>query len=231
MSRTGIVLQARMSSSRLPGKVLKPLCGRPMLAWIIDRLRLCRHADTVILATSERSDDDPVAALAIQAGIAVFRGSLDDVLDRFLRCAQTHDLDTIVRATGDNPFVDPEEIDRLITFFHQGRLDYAQAFPAFGSGLPIGIGTEIMSRRALARSHAEGLKPHHREHVNEYIQENPDLFPQATAPTPDHKHAPTLSVTVDTAAQFERAEDLLRRFLAENPAGQISTPWLIAHAK
>lgn len=228
--RVGIILQARMSSSRLPGKVLRPLCGRPMLAWIVERLRLCRKAETVILATSDRPDDNAVAALAEQCGVPAFRGSLDDVLDRFLKCSQTHGLDAIVRATGDNPFVDPQEIDAMIGFFQENRLDYASCFPALGSQLPIGLGAEIISASALEISARDGLAAHHREHVNEYIQENPHLFPQATPPTPPDKSAPTASFTVDTPEQFAQAERLLGQFLAAHPGEMVSTPWLIRHA-
>lgn len=230
MNATGIVLQARMSSSRLPGKVLKPLCGRPMLAWVVDRLRRCRHAETVILATSTGTDDDPVAALAQEMGIALFRGSLDDVLDRYVACARAYDLGAVVRATGDNPFVDPEEIDHLIDFFRAGTLDYASTFPAFGSGLPVGLGAEIMSRAALERSWHEGQAPHHREHVNEYIQEHPELFAQATPPTAADKTAPHLSFTVDTAEQFAQAETLMAQFLAQGAGPWVTTPWLISAA-
>lgn len=231
MSRIGIVLQARMSSSRLPGKVLKPLCGRPMLARIIERLQSCRRPSIVVLATSDRVEDDPVAALGAALGVAVFRGPLNDVLERYRACAQAHDLDAVVRATGDNPFVDCEEVDRLVDYFLAEKLEYANAFTSFGSGLPVGIGTEIMSRAALECSAREGLAPHHREHVNEYIQENPVLFPQAVLPAPDHKYAPDLSFTVDTPEQFAEAEALLSAFLADNSLGRISTPWLIARAK
>jgi spore coat polysaccharide biosynthesis protein SpsF len=229
--RIGIILQARASSSRLPGKVLKPLCGRPMLGWIMDRLSQCRNARPLILATSDQSDDDAVAALAEQMGVAVFRGSLDDVLDRFHGCAQRHGLDAIVRATGDNPFVDAEEIDRLVEFFLAGKLAYASAFPSYGSGLPVGIGAEIFSREALETSWHDGVEPHHREHVNEYIQEHPELFPQATLTALPENTAPDLSFTVDTPEQFTDAETLLAEFLAQKPAGAITTPWLIARAR
>lgn len=229
MTRIGIVLQARASSSRLPGKVLRPILGRPMLAWIVDRLRLCREAATLVLATSDRDDDDAVAKLGAELDLPVFRGDLDDVLDRYVACARHFALDAVVRATGDNPFVDWEEADRLIRLFRAGGWDYASAFPSFGSGLPIGIGVEIMSVAALDRSWHEGTQPHHREHVNEYIQENPTLFAQTVLTAPPDKTAPDLSFTVDTAEQFAAAEALMAAHVAEGgTAGRATTPWLIA---
>ncbi len=230
MSVTGIVLQARMGSTRLPGKVLMPLAGKPMLERIVDRLRACRLAGRVILATGDDTANDPVAKLGAALGVAVFRGSESDVLDRYRTCAMTFGLDWIVRATGDNPFVDAEECDRLITFAQERKLDYASAFPSFGSGLPIGTGVEIMTAAALERSWREGQEPHHREHVNEYIQENPALFPQETLLAPADKAAPDLSLTVDTPEDFSRAEALWAEWLAQGGRGEPGTAWLIGRA-
>lgn len=221
----GIVVQARMGSTRLPGKVLKPLAGKPMLERILDRLGRCRLADRVVVATSDKPQDDPVAAFAKSLGVPAFRGSEADVLDRYYGCACAFGLAHIVRATGDNPFVDPEEADRLIAFSRNGDLDYADAFA--GNGLPIGIGVEIMTLAALERSWREGSAPHHREHVNEYIQENPSLFRQATLLVPPEKRAPALRLTVDTFDDFSRAEALL----APDPETEPDTPTLIRRCR
>lgn len=210
---TGIIIQARMGSTRLPGKVLKPLAGKPMLARILGRFQHCRRADRVVLATSDRIQDDPVAALAGDLGMPVFRGSESDVLDRYRQCARAFGFTAIVRATGDNPFVDVEEADRLIAFHHASGLDYA----ANVGGLPIGVGVEIMTMAALERSWREGLAPHHREHVNEYILENPALFRQEAPTIPPEKLAPTLRLTVDTPEDFAFAEALLVAGPEEEP--------------
>lgn len=226
--RVGIILQARTGSTRLPGKVLRPLAGVPMLVRIVRRLKAVSNADLLIVATSDRPADDDVAALARECGAEVFQGSEDDVLERYAVCAETFGLDLIVRATADNPFVDAEEAERLIAFRNARDLAYACAFPSFGCGLPIGIGVEVMSAAALAVSHREGHEPHHREHVNEYIQENPILFPQGVPETPPEKYAPDLRLTVDTPEDFRRAEQLLELFAAEGGTGAPETPWLIA---
>lgn len=207
METVGIIVQARAGSTRLPGKVLMPLAGKPLLERVFDRLRRCVHAERLILATGDTPENDPVADLAKRLDVDVFRGSEDDVLDRYFRCARHFGLTHIVRATGDNPFVDPEEVDRLIFMCRAAGLDYVHAFSE--GGLPVGIGAEIMTMDALERSWRHGAAPRHREHVNEYILENPGLFRWATLDAPPEKRAPSLRLTVDTPEDFALAERLL----------------------
>src|SRR3989338_6813932 len=135
-AKIGIILQARVGSTRLPGKMLRPLAGKPMIECVIDRLLFSQKADTFILAVSKSLQDDPLAQLARRRGMTCFRGNEEDVLDRFRECALAQDLDLIVRATGDNPFVDPFECDRLIDLYLASEVDYACAFPEYGSGHP-----------------------------------------------------------------------------------------------
>ena len=229
--RIGIILQARMGSTRLPGKVLKPLAGKPMIQWIIERLKICKRTDVIVLATSDLDADTPLADFAAFLGIAVFRGSESDVLDRYYRCAMQFGLDYVVRATGDNPFVDAVECDRLVDFYFSHKLDYASSLPEFGSGFPVGIGAEIMSLRALERAWREGHEVHHREHVNEYIHERPHLFRQGTLKAPQEKCAPEQSFTVDTIEQFDTAEALLNEYLSAHIGGQITTEWLVRFSR
>jgi len=229
MPRLGIVLQARLGSSRLPGKVLRPLAGTPMLDRVLVRLRQIRGAGVVVVATTAEERDDPVAEHASAAGIEIFRGSEHDVLDRYYRCALAFDLDPIVRATADNPFVDPEEGDRLVDYFTAGDFDYAAASSDLGNGLPIGTGLEVMSRAALEQSWRYGTAPHHREHVNEYILENRHLFRCGAPPVPPSKLAPHVRLTVDTEAEFFAAEALIAAHDQETGGREeISTAWLIA---
>lgn len=205
--KVGIVVQARMGSSRLPGKVLKPLDGRPMLARILERLRSVDAGVPVIVATTEAARDQAVANQAASWGAPVFRGSESDVLDRYHRCAEAHGLAHVVRATGDNPFVDPEEARRLIAFHLAGGFEYSENVT---SGLPVGVGVEVFSAAALRRCWAEGRENHHREHVNEFILEHPGSFRTGTLAPPPDKVAPGLRLTVDTPDEFQRAEDILR---------------------
>lgn len=219
-----------MGSSRLPGKSLKTLAGKPMIQWVIERLQTIRATSgEVILATGRTERDTPLAEFAESLGVRVFRGSDADVLDRYYRCARAHDLEVIIRATGDNPFVDSEEADRLIDFFFENKLEYATLRTGQAPGYPLGLGVEVMTFDALERSWHEGTAPHHREHVNEFLLEHPESFPQGLMEPPAAKEAAWLSLTVDTEQQFEEAERRYHHFLTAHPGGTISTAWLIQH--
>ncbi len=198
---TGIVLQARTGSTRLPGKVLREICGKPMLVHILDRLKTARSAGLLAVATTVRERDDAVEAVALAEGVACFRGDENDVLDRYYRAARLYRLEHVVRATADNPFVDPEEIDRLVALHLAERADYTHAF----GELPVGVGAEVFSFAALSRSWEEGTLPNHREHVNEYIQENPGRFRIVRLSVPPEKRSPALRLTVDTPEDFARS--------------------------
>ncbi len=230
-SKIGIILQARMGSSRLPGKVLKPLAGKPMIQWIIEHLQSCQKTDILILATSTLGQDQPLADLAGKMGINVFRGSESDVLERYYQCALEYHLDHIIRATGDNPFVDSEECDRLVDFYLNRQIDYATISTASADGYPIGVGVEIFSFKALKKSWEEGHAPHQREHVNEYILENPTLFKQARMPAPPEKCAPELSLTVDTPEQFASADTIYSDYLKQYSFQLVPVKWIITYLK
>ncbi len=211
-SKCGAVVQARMGSIRLPGKVLKLLAGKLMIMCVIERLETIKGVDKVILATSDLVQDDPLAKLAEENSINLFRGSEEDVLSRYLLCAEKNGLKMIVRATGDNPFVDPLEGGRLISFFRENDLEYATSFPDYGSGLPIGVGLEIFTIDALKKSDAEGTLPHHREHVNEYIQEHPERFKTDHLKCLPENRGDSLTLTVDTREDYEKASAIYDKY-------------------
>lgn len=170
------ILQARMSSTRLPGKVLKPILGRPMLARQLERLSRCRSLDRLVVATSDRSDDDPIADVCDAEDIAVFRGSLNDVLDRFYKCAQQQDDKpmVVVRLTADCPLADPTLIDNVVATFQESNFDYVSNCdpPTYPDGLDV----EVFSLRALATAWREAVLPSHREHVTPFIRKQPERF-------------------------------------------------------
>jgi spore coat polysaccharide biosynthesis protein SpsF len=197
---TGIVLQARMGSTRLPGKVTKNILGRPMIGHILDRLKRVNNADRIIVATTVRKRDDVIEAFVLAEGVFCYRGDEKDVLDRYYRTALQFKLANVVRTTADNPLVDAEEITRLIRLHQESSADYTHAF----GQLPIGVGTECFTLNALARSWKEGTKENHREHVNEYILENPNLFHIEQLTVPEGKQASTLRLTVDTQDDFDK---------------------------
>jgi spore coat polysaccharide biosynthesis protein SpsF len=196
--KIGAVIQARMGSSRLPGKVLRPIAGLPLLAHVTGRLALLKTAIHIVVATSTESQDDAIVTHCRQSSIACFRGSESDVLARYAGCAAKYDFDHIIRLTADNPFTDIEELDRLMDLHVRDGNDYTHSF----GELPIGVGAEVFSRTALIRSEREGHAQNHREHVNEYIQENPRSFRIGVLMVPLHKRFPGLSLTVDTEADY-----------------------------
>lgn len=221
-----------MGSERLPGKVLKSLVFVPMIERIVTRLQRCKTTQNIILATTDLQRDDILVEFANRLNIKIFRGSEKDVLDRYYQCAIKFGLQTIIRATGDNPFVDPEEIDNLVIFVQKNDLQYACSFPSQGCPLPIGIGAEVFKVSALEKSWRETTQAYQREHVNEYIHENPSLFCQKDFNVPLSKQAPELSFTVDTREQFSDAEAVIKS--AQGAVGEdafISTEWLISYAE
>lgn len=207
MTSVGLVIQARMGSTRLPGKVLLPVGDRPLLGHVIGRLSQLPQQWPLVVATSTDTRDDAVVAWCRKSGVATFRGSEHDVLDRYLQCVRTSGFEHVVRLTADNPFTDIPELERLVRLHLEGGFDYTHSFGM----MPIGVGAEVISRAALERSHFEGLQPHHREHVNEYIQEHPELFSIGVLDVPSDKRASELRLTVDTEQDWRRADALVRQ--------------------
>jgi spore coat polysaccharide biosynthesis protein SpsF len=201
-----------MSSTRLPGKVLKPIASRPLLSHVVGRLEMLQHPHKAVVATSDLAADDTIAAWCRQEDLACFRGSEQDVLARYDGAAQAFDLDPVIRLTADNPFTDMEELDRLIILHVDNGNDFSHSFAV----LPVGVGAEIFSFEALRRSAREGHAPHHREHVDEYMIENPQLFRTGALSVPAAKNRPDVRLTVDTEEDYHRA-----CFIAEHAAG----PW------
>ncbi len=173
-----IVIQARMGSTRLPGKVLAEVSGRPLLEIQLDRVKQCRLADEVVIATTGNPSDDPVAAFARSMGIPCYRGSERDVLDRYYRAALMAGADVVVRLTGDCPLIDPELIDSMLERFEAsgGRLEFLGNTVPLPGTYPDGMDVEVMSFNALARSWLTASKPSEREHVTFHIWKNPELF-------------------------------------------------------
>lgn len=221
--KIGAVIQARMGSSRLPGKVLRQIAGLPLLAHVTGRLALLKTAMHIVVATSTESQDDAIVTHCRQSSVACFRGSERDVLARYVACAAENDFDHVVRLTADNPFTDIEELDRLAELHVRAGNDYTHSL----GELPIGVGAELFSRAALVRSEREGHGENHREHVNEYVQENPQSFRIGVLTVPPHKRRPDLSLTVDTEADYA-----LACRVADRAVGRwITTAEAIAYAR
>lgn len=175
MTRIVGIIQARMGSTRLPGKALADLAGAPFFARVVERMRACETLDALVLATTTDPSDDPLVALATSLGLPVYRGAVDDVLDRFTQAARMVDAHLIVRITADDPFKDPQVTDHAVRLWlNQPDLDYVSNTlrPTYPEGLDI----EVFTREALERAWREAQLPSEREHVTPYIWKHPDRF-------------------------------------------------------
>lgn len=214
MSGMVAVLQARASSSRLPGKVLRPILGQPMLTRQIERIVRAKNIDEVIVATSTDLSDDPVVEVCRKAGVTCFRGSLDDVLDRVFLAARSRDARDVVRLTGDCPLADPGVIDCVIEAYRKSGADYASNTlqPTFPDGLDV----EVVSFVALERAWANARLPSEREHVTPYLYIHPELF--RLHPVQWSADLSSLRWTVDTAADFEFVTAVYENLYPTKPA-------------
>ncbi len=170
------IIQARMTSSRLPGKVLMPLANKPVLAHIVERLSYCKMIEKIVVATTNEVSDDLVAEYCENNNIDCYRGSLDDVLDRYYQTAKIHHADPIVRITGDCPVIDPVVVDAVITGYLSGEYD----FYGLGGEFPDGLDCAVFSFSAIERAWKEAKLQSEREHVGPYIENNPHLFRNGT---------------------------------------------------
>ncbi|HYE47691.1 MAG TPA: glycosyltransferase family protein [Caulobacter sp.] len=169
------ILQARMSSTRLPGKVLMPLAGAPMMVRQIERVARSRRIDRLVVATSANPGDDPIEKTARREGIEVHRGPLDDVLARFLGALAAHPAEAVVRLTADCPFADPQVIDETIEVFLESGADYASNTPPTRT-FPKGLDVEVMTAAALRQAGELAASDEEREHVTWGIYNRPDRF-------------------------------------------------------
>lgn len=200
------VLQARMSSSRLPGKVLKPILGVPMLKLQIERIRRSQLIDCLVVATSTDVTDDSIEELCKEIECICFRGNLEDVLDRYYRASLAHFPKHVVRLTGDCPLVDSSLIDRLISFHIEGGFDYSSNClePTF----PDGLDAEIMTFDTLCQAWRQAASSVEREHVTLYINSRPAEFKLGSYK--QNENMSHLRWTVDEDRDFELVERIYR---------------------
>ncbi len=195
------VIQARMGSTRLPGKILEPIRGRPLVLWTVDAVRDVAGLDEVVVATTDRPEDDAVAELLRAADVRVHRGSALDVLGRVVDAVAPLAPDVVLRQTGDNPFPDPDIMGRQLRLVADGTFDYVGI-----TGLPLGIGAEAVRASALEAAGREAVAPADREHVLPFVYARPDRFAIGSlADPPAWRH---LRYTVDTAADLAFARQL-----------------------
>lgn len=205
------IVQARMTSSRLPGKVLKEIMGTPILAYLIERLTFSKLIDKIILATTTNKEDDDIASFAVREKIPCYRGSENDVLDRYYQAAAKFDISHIVRITGDCPLVDPYLCDKMIGECLNAKAGYVYMGPSFAEGLDC----EVLSFSALEKAWKDSVLKSEREHVTLYIYNHPELFNHIVLhnETDDSKYRITIDEPEDYAVVKLIIEKLYRKGL------------------
>jgi spore coat polysaccharide biosynthesis protein SpsF len=203
-------IEARMSSSRLPGKVLLNANNKPMLHHLVNRLRLVPSVDEIVLATTTNSADDVLQAFAIKEGLHFFRGSEDNVMQRVIAAAESQNADIIVELTGDNPLIDPDIIEQVIQVYLNNDCDYASNVEV--RSYPIGMDVQVFSLAALKKSYEMTQDPLDLEHVTRHIRLSPNLFRQIHVPAPTSCHWPDLSLTLDEKADYELLKNIIEHF-------------------
>jgi spore coat polysaccharide biosynthesis protein SpsF len=209
-------IEARMESSRLPGKTLAPILGRPMLEMLIERLRRARRVDQVVVATTDRPADQAIEDLARRLDVGCFRGSSDDVLDRVLKAAQAHGADLIVEMTGDCPLLDPTVVDEAIAIFLAGSFDYVSN--VVERTYPRGLDTQVYPVKVLAQVDKLTQEPADRENVSLYIYEHPQRFRLGHLYASSKVRRPDLRLTVDTQPDLDLVRQIYEALYARNSA-------------
>ncbi len=212
--RVVAIVQARMGSSRLPGKVLKEILGRPLLGLLIERLRRCIRLNELVIATSTYELDDVIFGYCKRNEVAVYRGSEDDVLSRYAEAAKAFDADVVVRICADSPLIDPGLIDDLISDYLCGPISCDYISNTLNQTYPLGMNAEVFSAEALTDANINARMPYEREHVTPYIYGNPDRY------TIREKHAELdyskIRLTVDVPEDFDLVKLVFERIYPNN---------------
>lgn len=205
-----------MSSTRLPGKVMAPILGEPMLGRQVERLRRCKRIDALTVATSDGDDDAPIAAYCERLGLPVYRGSLHDVLDRYRNAALAFGpSDAIVRLTADCPLADWDVIDQVIDTHMAGGYDHTNNTSPERT-YPHGLDAEAVRPEVLEIAWREARDPYEREHVTPFVYRRPERFRLGSLINPDP--APELRWTVDTPEDLAFVREVYERLYPSNPA-------------
>jgi len=200
MVKKGIIIQARIDSTRLRGKVLLRLpfgSNTSVIETIIRRCKKTTIIDSIILATTRETNDDILEKIAISENIKIFRGSENNVLERFYCAAKKENLDTIIRITADNPCIDPILVDNILRAHIEGNWDYTTT-----EGYPVGLGIEVFNFDALEEAYKNATKYYEKEHVTPYIYKNPQKFKINIVKAPKDLYAPDIRITLDTEEDY-----------------------------
>ncbi len=210
-----VFVQARMGSTRLPGKVLKPVLDRPLLDYLVERLCQAREIDKIVILTTTQRADDVIARYCQKKSVPCFRGAEDDVLDRYYQAALHYHSDGIVRITADCPLIDPDILDQVVKVFKENlpKIDYVSN--SLERTFPRGLDVEVFSFSALEQAFLHAKRPEEREHVTLYLYRHPTLFYLKNV-----AHHPSLAHcrwTVDTPEDFALVRLILEHLYPKHP--------------
>jgi spore coat polysaccharide biosynthesis protein SpsF len=200
------IIQARMTSQRLPGKVLRLMAGKPMLQWVYDRLSLSANLSKVMIATSNANSDAPICEYCSRHNIPYYRGPLEDVALRFLECASREAVDAFVRISGDSPLIDPSLVDQAIDLQVLTSCDLATNVKI--RSYPKGQSVEVIRTKALQKAYQKMRDAQNLEHVTGYFYTHPELFKIKNFSNADSMS--NIQLSVDTLEDFQSAEFILK---------------------
>ena len=209
-----IIVQARMTSTRLPGKVMKVVCGKPLLEHLIDRLKRVKYADRIVIATTVNDTDNQIVNLCKELGTLYYRGSEGDVLGRYYEAAVKYGGDVIIRITSDCPVIDPEVVDSLINFYTNNIEKYDYVSNTLKRTYPQGMDSEIISFDILKEAHLNAYDPFDREHVTPFIRSRPSRYCLHNI-----EHSTNLSnyrLTVDTSEDLDLVKKIFKELFFTN---------------
>ena len=213
MSRVVAVVQARMGSSRFPGKMMAKLGDQELMSWVLTRVCDAKELDQVVLATSTSGDDDQLVEVASNFKVMVVRGSQDDVLDRFVQASRESKADLVVRVCADNPFVAAEEIDRLVVAHRSGSFDYScNHQQRLGNRYADGFGAEVLSTSLLNEISKLTTQTTHREHVTSYVWDNSAKFRIQAVMAPSDLAFPEIKLDIDTPEDLQKLNQFVQKY-------------------
>jgi len=204
------IIQARIGSTRLPGKVLKKIQDKVVLDYVIDRLKTCKNIDEIVLAITTNKNDDVLEKYAKNKKINFIRGSEEDVLSRYYEAAKKFNAEVIVRITSDCPLIDPKIVDEVIKKHIESDADYTAN--TIKRTYPRGFDVEVFNFDILERTYRNANAKYHREHVTPYIREHPEKFKLQNIEAPDKIKRPDIRITVDTEKDFELIKKIISHF-------------------
>ncbi|WKA47114.1 glycosyltransferase family protein [Geobacillus zalihae] len=213
--KVAAIIQARMGSTRFPGKVLKKVLGKTLLEYQIERVKRAKTIDEIIIATTTKESDDPIVQLCQQLSIPYYRGSEEDVLSRYYEAATEFGVDVVVRLTSDCPIIDPNVIDKVVEHYLENKDRYDYVSNTLTRTYPRGLDTEVMSYEVLKKAHDEAKELIYREHVTAYIYHHPDQFRLCNVS--NEKDESKHRWTVDTEEDFLLIKNILETLYPLNP--------------